>query len=292
MNATSQVEYESRVRFRYAIVAFLAALLLVASQLLQLSGVHAPVNELTLDLLAANQRRSIDLVGSTFDMLGLIAAGSLLWWLHQISYARRPELRLAVRWLAVVGAGLAAVMAFVYTIVVASRAHEFATTGNQGYPEANHLASGGVVMVLPLLLELGTLLLAMGCIWVSLSTLRVGLVTRLVGYTGVVAGALFLFPIGGLVPVVQGFWLAAVAVTLARRWPQGDPPAWEQGIAVPWPASAGQQARAQAQADARAKRAQRGQRGRKVTDEQVLAAVDSNAPTPDKAAGRRKRKRR
>jgi hypothetical protein len=139
--------------------------------------------------------------------------------------------------------------------------------------------------VLPLVLELGTLLLAIGCIWTSLSAMRVGLVTRPVGYAGVVAGALFLFPIGALVPVIQGFWLAALAVTIARYWPNGDPPAWESGVAVPWPS-----AQRQPPQDNRGTRAQR---RRRVSDQDVLEAVEKkNETPPNPQAGRSKRKRR
>ena len=211
MTVAEQVNYESSVRFRYGVIAFCAALLIVGSQLIQLSGVHASVNELTLDLVAANQRATLDVIGATLDMLGLAAVGVLLYWLHRVASARRPELKALVRWVASIGAGLSAVMAIAYTIIVADKAHQFVTTGNQGYPEANHLTSGGIVVLLPLLLELGTLMLAIGCIWTSLSAMRVGLVTRMVGYVGVLSGALFLFPIGGLVPIVQGYWLPPLA---------------------------------------------------------------------------------
>jgi hypothetical protein len=285
MTVAEQVNHESSVRFRYAVIAFCAALLIVGSQLIQLSGVHASVNELTLDLVAANQRATLDVVGATLDMLGLAAVGVLLYWLHRVASARRPELKALVRWVATIGAGLSAVMAIAYTIVVAEKAHQFVTTGNQGYPEANHLTSGGVVVLLPLLLELGTLMLAIGCIWTSLSAMRVGLVTRMVGYVGVLAGALFLFPIGGLVPIVQGYWLAALAVTLARRWPSGDPPAWAAGTAVPWEPTQTQRARQDA-------RGERAQRRRKVSDTDVLAAVEKDQPKVDPKAGRAKRKRR
>ncbi len=285
MTAAEQVQYESGVRFRYGVIAFCAALLIVASQVIQLSGVHAPVNELTLDLITASQRVTVDIIGAAFDMLGLIATGVLLYWLHRISAARRPDFKPIVRWLAVVGAGLSAVMAITYTIVVAHKAREFVTTGNQGYPQANHLTSSGLVVALPLLLELGTLLLAIGVVLTSLTVMRVGLITRLVGYAGVVAGALFLFQIPVLTPLVQGFFLACVAVTLARQWPQGDPPAWAAGEAVPW---APMQQR-EPQQDTRGTRAQR---RRRVSDADVMAAVDQEQPSVAKTAGRSKRKRR
>ncbi len=189
-------------------------------------------------------------------------------------------------------------MAIAYTIIVAHKAHEFVTTGNQGYPEANHLTSGGLVVALPLLLELGTLMLAIGCIWTSLSAMRVGLVTRMVGYVGVLAGALFLFPIGGLVPIVQGYWLAAIAVTLARRWPSGDPPAWESGTAVPWEPTQSQRARQDARGDARAAppwpgvRHRSPRRGREGSAEGRSKGRARQAQTPALKRGRRVADRR
>jgi hypothetical protein len=285
MSVADEVQYESRVRFKYGVVAFCAALLIVGSQLINLSGTHPPVDELTLDLLAFSQRATLDLVGSILELLGLVAVAVLLYWLHRVASARRPELRPVVRWVAVGGAALSAVLTLSYTIVLGHKAHEFATTGTQSYPEANHLTNSGAVIVLPLVLELGTLLLAIGVIWTSLSVLRVGLVTKMVGYAGVIAGALFLFPIGALVPVIQGFWLAAVAVTLTRRWPSGDPPAWDAGVAIPWPSAQ----RNQAQQD---NRGTRGQRRRRVSDQDVLQAVETPEPPPNPRAGKAKRKRR
>jgi hypothetical protein len=266
---------------RYAVIAFCAALLIVGSQLINLSGVHAPVNELTLDLIAASQRSTLDIVGAVVDMLGLVAVGILLYWLHTIARARRPELKPYVRWLVAVGAGLTALMAIIYTVIVANKAHTFVTTGNQSYPQADHLTSSGLVVALPLLLELGDLLLAIGVILTSLSAMRVGLVTKLVGYIGVLAGALFIFPIGVLVPVVQGFWLASLAIILAARWPSGELPAWASGEAVPWTPM-----------QSASRQESRGQRRRKVSDSEVLAAVETDSPPVPKNAGRSKRKRR
>ena len=81
------------------------------------------------------------------------------------------------------------------------------------------------------LFQLGSLTLAVGLILVSLNAMRVGLLTRLMGYIGIVAGAmLVLFPL----PVVQIFWMGALAALFFGRWPGGDPPAWRTGKAEPW----------------------------------------------------------
>jgi len=250
-------------------------------------------------ILAANSRATQDVVGAVLDTLGLISVGVLLAWLNQIARVRKPTTNQWVRWLAIIGAGLSALMAILYTVIVAGKAHDFVTSGNQGYPEAYHLTSGGLLVGLPLLLQLGTLMLTIGCIWTSLNAMRVGLLTRPVGYAGVIAGALFLFPIGALVPIVQGFWLAAVAVILAKRWPSGDLPAWESGEARPWQPSAAAVKAAEDRRAARAQRGQRGQQRRRVSDNDVLAALDpadpraeTNGATPSQSAGKRKRKRK
>jgi hypothetical protein len=56
------------------------------------------------------------------------------------------------------------------------------------------------------------------------------------GYLGLFAGALIIFPIQPL-PVVQAFWLLAFAAMLAGRSPTAIPPAWASGRAEPWPSS-------------------------------------------------------
>ena len=70
-----QVQYESSVRFRWAIVAFAAALLLVVSQLIQLSGAQPPVSEATITLITENQRATVDIIGAILDFAGLLARG-------------------------------------------------------------------------------------------------------------------------------------------------------------------------------------------------------------------------
>ncbi|HEY2037632.1 MAG TPA: hypothetical protein VGG96_11500 [Steroidobacteraceae bacterium] len=282
--AADQVQYESSVRFRWAIVAFAAAILLVVAQLIQLSGAQAPVSELTVSLITDNQRTTSDIIGAIFDMGGLLALAALLNWLHHIAQARQPTLKTPTRWVATTGGVLTAVFSVVYTVIFATKVHEFVTTGNQSYPEASRLARSTALLIPGLVLELGQLMLAVGVVLVALSVMRVGLFNRLLGYTGVISGALFIIGIPVVTPVVQGYWLAATAVLLAGRWPSGDPPAWQSGTAVPWTP-------VQRPPDQRGTRAQR-ERRRRVSDEDVLAAVQPNEAPPNPRAGRSKRKRR
>jgi hypothetical protein len=302
-----QVQYESSQRMRIGIVAFAAAVLIVGSQLLQLAGPQAPgqVSELTISLILAHHRATQNIISAILDALGLFCVAGLLYWLHRAAKARAPQLQPIVRYVAVIGPIVAGIMSVIYIIVVTSKANTFVSTGTQGYMEAKQLTTGSGFLVIPLVQMLGNLMLTVGCIWTSLSAMRVGLFPKIVGYAGVVSGALFLFGanVGALSIVIQGFFLGAVAVVLIGRWPQGDPPAWEAGVAVPWPQTARQVAAQKAQADRRAQRQQRGQRG-KVSDSDVLAAVTkpedaetpapapTGTPSPSASATKRKRKRR
>lgn len=234
INASEQVKYESSVRTRYAGLAVVAGVLLVAQAIIQYTGPRTTVSELTLDLLTAHKRFPMDLIGSVLDCAGLIVLAFLLVWLHSITRARQPTTRDFIRWLTLIGAFLSGLMAIVYAVFISIKANQFVTQGNQSYVEANHLTSGSVLTMLPIVAQLGSLLLTAGFIWTTLNATRVGLLTRFVGYLGAFAGLLVLFPIGTPVPVVQGFWLLSMAVLIAGRWPSGTPAAWESGQAVPW----------------------------------------------------------
>lgn len=282
MTVSDQVSYEARVRPRYAALTFAAAVLIVTAQLIQLSGPKTSVTELTVDLVLAHQRYPLDLIGAIVDALGLVSLGIALNWLQQISRARSVEQQRFIRWLALVGACLSAVMAIAYAVVIATKANDFVASGNQSYLEANRLTSGALIVALPLLAQLGSFLLAGGFIWIALNAMRVGLLPKLLGWVGVFAGIFVLFPVGAIVPVVQGFWLAAVSVVIFGRWPQGTPPAWEAGVAVPWPAAA----RNTGRPERREPRPRRGQPA-------PAAVVVSDEPDAARSAGqKRKRKRR
>ncbi len=307
MNATEQLQYEASTRMRYAVIAFIAALLLVGQQLIQLSGPHTSVDELTLDLITAHKRFPIDLIGAIVNAFGLVALIAMLAWLHRLARARSQDIREWVRWLVIAGGTLSALMAIAYAIVIAIKANQFVASGNQGYPRANALTSGGLIAALPLVAQLGSLVLAGGFIWTSLNGLRVGLLTKPLGYTGVAAGALVLFPLGAFVSFIQGFWLVGLSVLFAGRWMNGTPPAWETGTAVPWPSSAQARGGGRAAPPPRQRRTRRAEleaqaargnaKGRGKAPEPAPASAGSAAGGGDAARNRastpkRKRKRR
>jgi hypothetical protein len=236
MNAEAQLAYEARVHNRHAIVAILAGVLLVAASAVQLGGPHTKVDELTIDLIVANKRFPLDLVASVLNGLGSLLVAWTLSYLYRASAARSPDVKPYVRWIAVVGGVLAAITGVIYAIIVAVKVHEFVTTGAQTYDEANRLTGSSGLLILQLVGQAAALLLAVGVVLVALNAMRQGLLTRFMGYLGIFAGVLVLFQITQI-PIVQGYWLAALGYLISGRWPTGVPPAWKSGRAEPWPPS-------------------------------------------------------
>jgi hypothetical protein len=116
---------------------------------------------------------------------------------------------------------------------------------------------------------------------VSLAAMRVGLLPRFLGYLGIVAGVLTILPFLPI-PIVEAYWLLALAYLLSGRWPSGVPPAWTSGVAVPWP----RQPRAERTQSSG--RAPRGRGPKPVPQPAGAPATNSTRATTPK----RKRKRR
>jgi hypothetical protein len=282
MNADQQLAYEARVRNRQAIVAVAAGILLVLASGIQLTGPHTKVDELTIDLITANKRFPLDLIASVLNAIGSLAVAWTLAYLYRCSRARnQEEVKPYVKIIAVAGGVLAAITGVAYAIIVAVKVHEFVTTGSQTYTEANHLTTAGGLLALQLLGQAGALLLAVGFVLVSLNAMRQGLLTRFMGYLGIFAGVLVLFQVTQI-PVVQGYWLAAVAYLISGRWPTGLPPAWVTGRAEPWPPSS----------QSRARRAARGGAGPAPQPEPQPAGAPATGPRTRASTPKRKRKRR
>ncbi len=284
MTADERLLYEARTRPRQAVIAGLAGILLMAAAIMQLAGPHTNVNELTLDLITANRRFPLDLVAAVINGLGSIALAGTLGYLFSAARARNPQLQPFIRILAIVGGGGAAIAGIAYAVVVAVKAHEFVTAGGQTYQEAHQITNSGGILALQLVGQASALLLAVSFVLVSLNAMRVGLLTRFMGYLGIFAGVLVLFQITQ-VPVVQTYWLLALAYLLWGRWPTGMPPSWRSGRSEPWPS--GQELRAQ-----RAAAAGRGARAKPAADPAPEAIGAPAAHGTRSTTPKRKRKRR
>ena len=178
--------------------------------------------------------------GELIAYAALLAAGGLaiivpmayLWWAVRF---RRPKTPRAALVALAVGFVLLAVVQVGSQVVLAERAGDFATTGDQTYQEARNVFELPGLRVLAVAGLVSQVSLTFAFVMISLNAMRAGLLTRFMGFLGVIVGALFILPLAPGPPVVQSFWLVALAVLFLGRWPSGVPPAWEEGREVPWP---------------------------------------------------------
>jgi hypothetical protein len=290
MSTEERLAYEARVRNRRAALAGAAGILLIIGVAIQLGGAHVNVNEKTLGLITEHKRLTRDVISAIVTALSLFAVAGTLHWLWGAVRARQPDLRPSfMGWMAVAGGVLEGISIIASTVAFGSAASDFVSHGSQTYPEANALLSRTSLLIPQIGQYLGVFLLAIALVMVSLNAMRVGLLTRFLGYMGIIAGVLTIIPIVPI-PIVEAYWLLALAYLLSGRWPSGVPPAWSSGRAEPWPAR-------QQLGAARGQPAARGARGARARP------APTPAPEPVGSAGRtpgstrsttpkRKRKRR
>jgi hypothetical protein len=312
MSPEETLVYESSRRVRQTAIAIGGGVLFMLAAVLGLIGPHASVNEATLSLIVQHQRATLAIVAAIVEALAEILIAATLIYLWRCATARLsasadadavggragrslPVLPLII----VIGTVLAVVAGVAYALEISAKAADFVSTGAQTYDEASRLTGGSLLLILQILSQLGALLIALSFVFVSLSAMRVGLLPKFLGYVGILAGVLVLFPII-VVPVVQLYWLAAVAILLSGSWPSGLPPAWRSGRAEPWPSSA--EMRARRMTDGQAARDQRAarKRGGRVSDapapetaaEGAGSSVDAGRAATRSSSSKRKRKRR
>lgn len=283
MQPEDRLAYEARVRTRQMLLAGAAGVLVMVAVLVQLPGVHVKVNEQTLGLITEHKRFGIDLLGSILSAAGSLALGWTLFYLFGAARAREPQTRISVMGhVAIVAAVIAAASGIASAIASGRAADEFVKTGSETWPQANAILHRAWVVVPEIGVYLGALLIAVSLVLVSLAAMRVGLLPRFMGYLGIIAGVLTIIPLVPI-PIIEAYWLLALAYLLSGRWPSGTPPAWTTGRAVPWPST--QRTRASREPVGR-----RGARGR--APEPVPQPAGPVPTTTRSATPKRKRKRR
>lgn len=81
--------------------------------------------------------------------------------------------------------------------------------------------------------QIGGLGLVVAMVYVALQAMRTGLLTRFFATLGMalaVASILLQLPLAPL-----GLWFGWLGLVILDRVPNGRPPAWEAGVAIPWP---------------------------------------------------------
>ena len=232
------------------------------------------------------------LAGSVLAGLAIAFLTLVLLLLVDATRFRRPQMWSAARPLVLFGGVAFAVVSVSHQVVAAIETHNFAVGHDFSIHAADQaLTKGAANVIIDYVSLLAGLALAVGMIAVMLNAMRVGLLPRWMSFLGMFSAILFFLPIGGAeLEIVPAFWMVAMGLLCAGRFPGGDPPAWAAGEARPWPSAAerrGQQAQ---------DRGSRRGRGQQVDKTPALAAGSAGGgPAPDPApvpSGGTSRKRR
>jgi hypothetical protein len=211
---------------------------------------------------------------------GFVAIAWVLTFLASATRARRRELPRMALYLGLSGGVLSGLSWLLSTVGSVVAVNDF-LAGPRTVDEARHISEGTLIVTAQILGLPGSLGLGLGFVMVSMNAMRAGLLTRFMGVLGIICGVLVVIPIGSPLPIVQCFWLGALAALLVARWPSGLPPAWHTGRAEPWPSQ--QRARA-------ARGAPAAEPSPPEAAEEPVAATDGREHPASKK--RRKRKRR
>jgi hypothetical protein len=190
------------------------------------------------------------IAGSVLAGVAIGALTLVLLLLVDATRFRRAESWQLTRPLVLCGGIAVALVSIGHQVLGAILAHRFAVGHDfSGHAVELALKKGTANELSEYLDLLAGLTLMVGMIATMVGAMRVGLITRWVGVLGIFTGILIFFPIGGAtLEVVPAFWMVAMGLLYAERWPGGDPPAWTSGEARPWPTRADQRAAQQAAA--------------------------------------------
>jgi hypothetical protein len=273
-----QLAWEARQRPRAGIVAAVGTVGLVAFLLLQNAvGSGQPTASFLESLQRAARPGRLDglpslqvpvfqflhdhagevIASGVVGLVGYVGMGWAVGFLAVAARARRPELP---RWsviVTIVGGVLLGLGLLALQIAKVTKASSF-LDGPRTVGDAS--STGGLFAFAQVMQIFGSLALAIALVLVSLNAMRTGLLTRLFGVLGIITGAtLVIFPL----PIVQVFWLGALAALCLGVWPGGMPPAWQSGMAEPWPTNRPQPAQQPAPAPAGEPRPRPSARGKR-----------------------------
>jgi len=220
---------------------------------------------------------------------GFVAVAFMLTYLGLAVRSRAGGFRRAWIYVALAGGILGAIATIMFTLGTSSEIGTF-LDGPRTVDRAADIGNSSLLITAQLIgipgtqaIGLASLALGLGWVVICLNAMRVGLLTRFMGVLGVICGALIVLPILSPLPIVQTFWLGAMALLLLGRWPNGAPPAWEAGEARPWPS----------QQEIRERRRRGGAPAEPEPEPAARAAGDGAAERgPHPASRKKKRKRR
>jgi hypothetical protein len=256
-----------------------------------------------------HENEGLYVAGGILQALGVAVLAVVLRYLYRVVKYRRDNLPGAIRPLATIAPLALGVVAVATTFqqlhVVDHVVHQLPLAPPDAEDIAKDEQAKGTGVSLAILGSLAALTLAAAWILISQNARKAGLLSNFIGIIGIIVGVfLVLGPLLGSVlgpiPVVQWFFLSALALLFLARWPGGRPPAWETGEEEPWPSA--QEVREQRAAAAGERRAERGSarserraaraEGEEEPDEPDEPEDEPSAPAHPRSKKRKRKRRR
>jgi hypothetical protein len=277
VNREQQLEWERLRAPAAAGAAFAAVVLQIAGFLIQLPAISdAPRADdpfrYRQTLLNFNEHSGVLLGSGIATVLATFAASGALYYLFRATRLRRAELPMLVQWLLAFAPVFLAIAVISNWVGLNDAADKYTQPGAVATLERSKLSDderedvrtfcrrrGPACPAVAVQREetaknlvedsrgvigtaagfAGTLAIAFAYVIIALNAMRAGLLSRFMGVLGIGVGVLIVLPLlpQGL-PIVQMFWLGALGLLILGRWSGGRGPAWETGMAEPWPTAA------------------------------------------------------
>ena len=238
MDRRQILEREERLAPYAAACAILVPILFIASTAIR-SGVPFPDGLPTDQLPVVDVNHAPLLAASIFQGLSFGLMAVPLVYLFRAAQARSERVMGPMIGFAVIGpAAFAAQMVLSYA-ASSQLANDFlaqASAGGDIYTVFDDLRDDSSLLISSsIVAQLGFFTLIVAMIYTPLQAMRVGLLTRFFATLGMALGVItFLLPVDILQPVLP-LWFGWLGLLIIGRVPNGRPPAWETGEAIPWP---------------------------------------------------------
>lgn len=255
MSNQEQLEWEARFGRPAAAFAFVSAVLLLAGTFMTQSIVEdrggERIRQLPDSLLSIDESPGTWVAGQTLVAVAALCLIAVFLYLFRAVRHRLSSMPPWFAYLIVIGPifyALSLVLGAIDRIDVAEQFaqrssdvgdHCPAIAGEAGEECATDLLTDGVSPLSLGLALAGSVATAFLFVMVPIRARRAGLMSQFMAILGVIAGALMVLQLGGLIAeITRVFWLGAVGALFLGNWPGGRGPAWESGEPDPWPTAA------------------------------------------------------
>jgi hypothetical protein len=237
MNRQQILERETRYATYAAVSAILVAVGIVGSQVV-FGQVSLPKGLPTDIYRGFDEHTSTLLLSSLLRAIALALMAVPLVYLFRAAQARSERVNRLMIGFAALPPALLAIETVLFYIGQAQVSSDFVASAGRGgdiYTLFSDLHDdNSMILAAQAIAQAAGLALVVAMIYIPLQAMRTGLLTRFFATLGMALGvASILLPQFTLLPL--GLWFGWLGLVFLDRVPNGRPPAWAAGEAIPWP---------------------------------------------------------